>query len=127
MSGVSMSTVFTMVLPAYTTAAPVTSTTATVVEQAFKNTEIRMIDNSLFIYFLFFHNSVNPSFSFSNCLTPRFSKTKLRYLRLPDKSMLAMYLSSHSNLCCSEYVFSNKSIFNHLNSFANPIHYRNCH
>lgn len=44
-----MSTVLTTVLPAYTIADPVTSTMATVVEQAFKNKEIKMIDTSLFI------------------------------------------------------------------------------
>ena len=49
MSGVSISTVFTRVLPAYTTADPVTSTTATVVEQAFKNKETIIIDKILFI------------------------------------------------------------------------------
>ena len=48
-SGVSMSTVFTRVLPAYTTADPVTSITATVVEQAFKNNETIIIDKILFI------------------------------------------------------------------------------
>ena len=46
-----MSTVFTMVLPAYTTADPVTSTTATVVEQAFKNMQIKTIDSILFIFY----------------------------------------------------------------------------
>jgi len=49
MSGVNISTVFTRVLPAYTTADPVTSTTATVVEQAFKNNETTIIDKILFI------------------------------------------------------------------------------
>jgi len=43
MSGVSMSTVFTMVLPAYTTADPVTSTTATVVEQALNISKMHAI------------------------------------------------------------------------------------
>jgi hypothetical protein len=38
-----------MVLPAYTTADPVTSTTATVVEQAFKNNKTIIIDKTLFI------------------------------------------------------------------------------
>ena len=36
-----------MVLPAYTTADPVTSTTATVVEQALKNKETRIIYKNL--------------------------------------------------------------------------------
>ena len=49
-SGVRASTVFTMVLPAYTTADPVTSITATVVEQAFKNKETIIIGKILFIY-----------------------------------------------------------------------------
>ena len=52
MSGVSMSTVFTMVLPAYTTADPVTSTTATVVEQALNKSKMHAIQDNLFIVFL---------------------------------------------------------------------------
>ena len=43
MSGVNKSTVFTMVLPAYTTADPVTSTTATVVEQALNKSNMHAI------------------------------------------------------------------------------------
>jgi len=49
-SGVSISTVLTTVLPAYTIADPVTSTTAIVVEQAFKNNATAIIDKNLFIY-----------------------------------------------------------------------------
>jgi len=49
-----MSTVFTMVLPAYTTADPVTSNTATVVEQEFKRNKIEIISSNLFIDFFFF-------------------------------------------------------------------------
>lgn len=51
-----MSTVFTMVLPAYTTADPVTSNTATVVEQEFKRNKIEIISSNLFIDFFFFGN-----------------------------------------------------------------------
>ena len=47
MSGVNISTVFTRVLPAYTTADPVTSTTATVVEQAFKNITMNNVYSNL--------------------------------------------------------------------------------
>ncbi len=43
MSGVSMSTVDTKVLPAYKTADPVTSTTATVVEQALNKSKMHAI------------------------------------------------------------------------------------
>ena len=53
MSGVSMSTVFTSVLPAYTTADPVTSTIATVVEQAFKKNVIKNTVHNLFIILAF--------------------------------------------------------------------------
>ena len=52
MSGVNISTVFTMVLPAYTTADPVTSTTATVVEQALNKSKMHAIQDNLFIVFL---------------------------------------------------------------------------
>jgi hypothetical protein len=46
--------VFTIVLPAYITADPVTSTTATVVEQALKNKETRIIYKNLFIILFIF-------------------------------------------------------------------------
>ena len=52
MSGVNKSTVFTMVLPAYTTADPVTSTTATVVEQALNKSKMHAIEDNLVIVFL---------------------------------------------------------------------------
>ena len=52
-SGVRASTVFTRVLPAYTTADPVTSITATVVEQALNNSNMHAIQDNLFIVFLY--------------------------------------------------------------------------
>lgn len=47
-----MSTVFTSVLPAYTTADPVTSTTATAVEQPLSKMLITMTEKNLIIKFL---------------------------------------------------------------------------
>jgi hypothetical protein len=51
MSGVIMSIVFTTVLPAYTTAEPVTSNTATVVEHPVNKNKITIDKKNVFILY----------------------------------------------------------------------------